>query len=193
MRSTIVERDAAIGDLETQVEMLKSASSTSSDLHGLMASNESDKVAASRAMAQNHRLKDQLEELQMRLIELVSRDCLDIHQPLCNTRNQGSRHSMNFLSIFQTNSRAEVINELDRMQRQQQLGPNEEGSLRMEVQGLQEVVNERDRTIEDLRKQMKYYVAFAENSITGHPDEPTKDEAVDTISHLQDDLDGAKV
>ena len=82
---------------------------------------------------------------------------------------------------------------MDRVQRQQQLGPNEESSLKMEVQGLQEVVNERDRTIEDLRKQMKYYVAFAENSITGHPDEPVKDEAEQTISHLQDDLEGAKV
>ena len=69
---TILERDALIGELETQVEMLKSATSASSDLHGLMASSESDKVVASRAMAQNHRLKDQLEELQMRLIELVS-------------------------------------------------------------------------------------------------------------------------
>ena len=69
---TILEREALIGELETQVEMLKSATSASSDLHGLMASSESDKVAASRAMAQNHRLKDQLEELQMRLIELVS-------------------------------------------------------------------------------------------------------------------------
>ena len=97
------------------------------------------------------------------------------------------------MSIFQTNNRAEVVNELDRVQRQQQLGPNEESSLKMEVQGLQEVVNERDRTIEDLRKQMKYYVAFAENSITGHPDEPVKEEAEQTISHLQDDLEGAKV
>ena len=74
MSVTIMERDALIGELETQVEMLKSATSASSDLHGLMASSESDKVAASRAMAQNHRLKDQLEELQMRLIELVSYD-----------------------------------------------------------------------------------------------------------------------
>ena len=71
---TILEREALIGELETQVEMLKSATSASSHLHGLMASSESDKVAASRAMAQNHRLKDQLEELQMRLIELVSYD-----------------------------------------------------------------------------------------------------------------------
>ena len=74
MSVTILERDALIGELETQVEMLKSATSASSDLHGLMASSESDKVAASRAMAQNHRLKDQLEELQMRLIELVSHE-----------------------------------------------------------------------------------------------------------------------
>ena len=86
-----------------------------------------------------------------------------------------------------------MINELDRVQRQQQLGPNEENTLKMEVQGLQEVMNERDRTIEDLRKQMKYYVTFAENSITGHPDDPVKDEAEETISHLQDDLEGAKV
>ena len=74
MSVTILERDAVIGELETQVEMLKSTTSANSDLHGLMASSESDKVAASRAMAQNHRLKDQLEELQMRLIELVSYD-----------------------------------------------------------------------------------------------------------------------
>lgn len=84
MRVTILERDAIIGELETQVEMVKSASSASNDLHGLMASNESDKVAASRAMAQNHRLKDQLEELQMRLIELVSYDCRADLPSVCN-------------------------------------------------------------------------------------------------------------
>ena len=81
----ILEREATIGELETRVEMLKSASSASSDLQlqGLMASNESDKVAASRAMAQNLRLKDQLEELQMRLIELVSHYTLQ-YMPSCH-------------------------------------------------------------------------------------------------------------
>ena len=86
---TILEREATIGELETRVEMLKSASSASSDLQGLMASNESDKVAASRAMAQNLRLKDQLEELQMRLIELVSES--KVYMSSCQLINCQSR------------------------------------------------------------------------------------------------------
>ena len=87
----ILEREATIGELETRVEMLKSASSASSDLQlqGLMASNESDKVAASRAMAQNLRLKDQLEELQMRLIELVSES--KVYMSSCQLINCQSR------------------------------------------------------------------------------------------------------
>lgn len=68
----LMEREAAIGDLETQVEMLKSNSQTVRH-DDLVAACESDKVAASRAMAQNVRLKAQLEELQMGIIQVVSK------------------------------------------------------------------------------------------------------------------------
>jgi hypothetical protein len=88
-----------------------------------------------------------------------------------------------------------VLNELDRVTRLQD--PNADTAMRLEMTGLQESLKERDRTIADLKKQMKYYVAFAENSITGHPDEPTDEEVklqtTERLALLEEELDGAKV
>ncbi len=72
LQVAVMEREAAIGDLETQVEMLKSSTQTIRH-DDLVAACESDKVAASRAMAQNVKLKSQVEELQLEMIKLVSR------------------------------------------------------------------------------------------------------------------------
>ncbi len=87
------------------------------------------------------------------------------------------------------------MTELDSFHRKKD--PDAEAALKLEISGLQEALNERDRTIGDLKKQMKYYVAFAENSITGHPDEPTKEEVEAQLNQrlvqLQEELDGAKV
>ena len=44
---------------------------------------------------------------------------------------------------------------------------------------LQDAVRDRDRTILQLKEQMKYYVAFAENSINGHPDKNAVNEEIE--------------
>ncbi len=56
--------------------MLRSGSVNSSSgvNEELVAACESDKVAASRAMAQNEQLKEQLQELQMAVIKQVGSD-----------------------------------------------------------------------------------------------------------------------
>ena len=63
--------------MTTRIEMLEnsppSSSMTDSDL---VAACESDKVAASRAMSQNAKLKDQVEELELAVVTLVSFDVL---------------------------------------------------------------------------------------------------------------------
>ena len=42
--------------------------------------------------------------------------------------------------------------------------------MTLELNGLKEAVSERDRSISQLREQIKYYINFAENSIHGHLD-----------------------
>ncbi len=75
---SLAEKENLISDLETQNEMLRSGTGVAADDDGkkrqneeLVAACESDKVAASRAMAQNEQLKEQLQELQMAVIKLV--------------------------------------------------------------------------------------------------------------------------
>ncbi len=76
LTALLAEKTNLIGDLETQNEMLRTASG---DQRGrdqqdqlLVQACESDKVAASMAMKQNQELKEQLAELQMAIIKLVS-------------------------------------------------------------------------------------------------------------------------
>ena len=74
-------------------------------------------------------------------------------------------------------------------------------ALQAEVKSLKAGIDERDRTIEGLKDQMKYYVAFAENSITGRLDvDETIEEVVDgkeetstEIQRLNKELSEAKV
>ncbi len=70
---SLAEKTNLISELETQNEMLRSGSVNSSSgvNEELVAACESDKVAASRAMAQNEQLKEQLQELQMAVIKQV--------------------------------------------------------------------------------------------------------------------------
>lgn len=70
LRLALTAKESVIIDLETQVEMAKSSTS-SFDSSDLVAACQSDKVAASRAMAQNKQLKEQLEELQTAIVSLV--------------------------------------------------------------------------------------------------------------------------
>lgn len=141
LATALVERDASISDLETQLEMAKDTGAMV-DLRqqeGLVAACESDKVAASRAMKQNQQLKDQLEELELAVISL-------------------------------TNSKVQLAHELDNLRAKHAITEEAEATLKMEVKGLTEGVNERERNLNRMRDQMKYYIAFAENSINGHLD-----------------------
>ncbi len=66
-------KESQLCELETQLEMLRQQAQsqdaqTSSEL---MAACESDKIAASRAMTQNKQLKEQLEELETAIVQLV--------------------------------------------------------------------------------------------------------------------------
>lgn len=75
----ISERDDAFKDLELRKEEVKELEeeinrlqSNQPDNAKLLASIESDKVAASRAVTQNNELKKQLEEMQQAFIQMVS-------------------------------------------------------------------------------------------------------------------------
>ena len=70
MKMALVQNEAVMSDLETRNEMLKVAT-MGIQSQDLVAACESDKVAASRAMAQNKKLKEQLEELENAVISLV--------------------------------------------------------------------------------------------------------------------------
>uniref|UniRef100_A0A1B6EI66 Golgin subfamily A conserved domain-containing protein n=1 Tax=Cuerna arida TaxID=1464854 RepID=A0A1B6EI66_9HEMI len=78
LREGLQERAARIQELEVTVERLETERP---DTANLQAAIESDKVAASRAMAQNNNLKKQLEELQEALIKM-SNNKLELTQQL---------------------------------------------------------------------------------------------------------------
>ena len=62
-----------IGDLETKIEMSKEMA-TNKELikqENLVAASTSDKLAASRAMKQNKQLKNQVEEFEHAIMQLV--------------------------------------------------------------------------------------------------------------------------
>ena len=77
MKETIEKNQSlehTIGDLETRVEMTKEYSGMVeiSKQETLVAASASDKLAASRAMKQNKQLKNQIEELENAIVQLVS-------------------------------------------------------------------------------------------------------------------------
>ena len=113
-----------------------------------------------------------------------------------------------FPTLFQTNSKAELMSDLDTLSRKLasiRAGGGDSSAdvaaLQAEVKSLKAGIDERDRTIEGLKDQMKYYVAFAENSITGRLDvDETIEEVVDgkeetstEIQRLNKELSEAKV
>ena len=77
MKETIEKNQTlehTISDLETRVEMTKEYSGMVeiSKQETLVAASASDKLAASRAMKQNKQLKNQVEELENAIVQLVS-------------------------------------------------------------------------------------------------------------------------
>ena len=81
---------------------------------------------------------------------------------------------------LQTNSKADIASELESYKRQRASSSENESTAQMELSALQEAIAERDRTIKQLKEQIKYYIAFAENSINGHLDaKPRRDSGMD--------------
>lgn len=68
----VIELQGRISGLETTNEMLKSESGIDRNKAEFLAAMESDKVAASRAMQQNAKLKLEIEELQRELVNLIN-------------------------------------------------------------------------------------------------------------------------
>lgn len=64
----MLEKDAKLTEIESELERLKA---DRPDTTNLLASIESDKVAASRAMTQNQELRKQLEEMQHAFVQVV--------------------------------------------------------------------------------------------------------------------------
>lgn len=62
------EKITSLSDLESTLERIQSERP---DSKSLIASIESDKIAASRAMSQNQDLKQQLEEMQKAFVQVV--------------------------------------------------------------------------------------------------------------------------
>ena len=71
MRQLLEEKTQRISDMETQLEMESEKPLGHVDPN-FMAACESDKVAASRAVAQNQQLKEQLEELEIAVIQVTN-------------------------------------------------------------------------------------------------------------------------
>ncbi|XP_054284452.1 golgin subfamily A member 2-like isoform X2 [Macrosteles quadrilineatus] len=83
LREGLQERALRIQELEVTIERLEAERPNSANLQAAI---ESDKVAASRAVAQNNNLKKQLEELQEALVKL-SNSKLELTQQLQNEQH----------------------------------------------------------------------------------------------------------
>ncbi|TRY62639.1 hypothetical protein TCAL_00468 [Tigriopus californicus] len=136
-----IHKANAISDLETQNEMLKANDQSHIAHTDLVAACESDKVAASRAMAQNQQLKEQNEELQRALVEMTNAKA-EIMDELDTVRRR-------LTSLMKDDKISELVSQ---------------------VSELSTAVDERDRIIDGLKSKMQQYVAFAENSIHGRLD-----------------------
>lgn len=68
LQQQLLEKDAKLTEIESELERLRAERP---DASNLLASIESDKVAASRAMTQNQELRQQLEEMQHAYVQVV--------------------------------------------------------------------------------------------------------------------------
>uniref|UniRef100_A0A1B6L4L5 Golgin subfamily A conserved domain-containing protein n=1 Tax=Graphocephala atropunctata TaxID=36148 RepID=A0A1B6L4L5_9HEMI len=103
LREGLQERAVRIQELEVAVERLETERPDSANLQAAI---ESDKVAASRAVAQNNNLKKQLEELQEALVKM-SNNKLELTQQLQKEQHL-SRDLSERLQLLQESKIAEV-------------------------------------------------------------------------------------
>ena len=75
-----------------------------------------------------------------------------------------------------------MLTELDIAKTKMKQFQQSETSTKSLLNGLQESVKERDRTIQQLKEQMKYYVAFAEQSVQNRQDLPVTDDDEDVTA-----------
>lgn len=68
LQHSLLEKDEKLTEIESELERLQVERP---DTSNLLATIESDKVAASRAMAQNQELRQQLEEMQNAYVQVV--------------------------------------------------------------------------------------------------------------------------
>ncbi|XP_055312852.1 golgin subfamily A member 2 [Sitodiplosis mosellana] len=78
LQQHLLEKDAKLSEIESELERLRTERP---DTSNILATIESDKVAASRAMAQNQELRKQLEEMQQAYVQ-VSNDKLELTSQL---------------------------------------------------------------------------------------------------------------
>lgn len=97
LRQQLLEKENALADLEATVERLRSETPNTTDI---LATIESDKVAASRAVAQNQALKQQLDEIQKAYVQVVSVSHLT------------SARTKLIFRIFQSNDKLELTSRL---------------------------------------------------------------------------------
>lgn len=69
LQQQLLEKDAKLTEIESELERLRA---DRPDTTNILATIESDKVAASRAMMQNQELRKQLEEMQNAFVQVVS-------------------------------------------------------------------------------------------------------------------------
>lgn len=72
LQQQILEKDTKLMEFQMELERVNTERP---DTTNLLATIESDKVAASRAMAQNQELRKQLEEMQLAIVQVVSNRC----------------------------------------------------------------------------------------------------------------------
>lgn len=68
LQKELLEKEAKLSEFESELERLRTERP---DTSNILATIESDKVAASRAMAQNQDLRQQLEEMQNAYVQVV--------------------------------------------------------------------------------------------------------------------------
>lgn len=95
LNQNLTEKDAKITELE---EHLQNILSERPDSHKLLATMESDKIAASRALSQNDGLKKQLDELELRFVQLTN-DKADLMNKLDAEQYANRETRNNFASM----------------------------------------------------------------------------------------------
>ena len=98
--------------------------------------------------------------------------------------------------FLQTNSKASIASELESLKHNVEQSESKSKTSELEARGLREAVSERDRSIAQLREQIKYYINFAENSIHGHLDGKRRNTSAEhehQVEQLFKELQEAKV